>query len=162
MLDLILCRSVVGFGIGQAASYQTFLNDHGRASIGLVPTLILQELWLTYSFLSATVPCLRPLLGAFNSGALLMTAPGGSSTQRSGYASRSIALETFKRSFRGTESEVNRKTSAGNLRPDEPFYGVNIGHDDQRVAGEGASLASDGSEQMIIRRDTQIRIHVES
>ncbi|KAK4553199.1 hypothetical protein LTR86_009729 [Recurvomyces mirabilis] len=120
---------MLGFTFGQAAACQNFLDEHGRSSIGLVPTLVLQELWLTYSFLSAAIPCMRPLLGAFNSGALLMTSPGNSSTIRSTYAHGSFTLTSLKETFRHTihRADITGQPSASNLRPDDAFYGVGEG-----------------------------------
>ncbi|KAK5739631.1 hypothetical protein LTR17_005115 [Elasticomyces elasticus] len=148
--------SVVVFGISQAVAYNHFLKHHNRASIGLLPTLSLQELWLMYSFISATIPCMRSFLGAFGGPRLAVISPGN--TMQSGNGSRGTALSTLKRRLSG---EKGRETSTrmshkANFRPDGPFYGVDIRHEERTGAGDDNSLASDGSEQMIIRRDTQM------
>ncbi|KAK3626087.1 hypothetical protein LTR22_023303 [Elasticomyces elasticus] len=149
---------VVVFGISQAVAYDRFLQDHNRASIGLLPTLSLQELWLMYSFISATIPSMRSFLGAFGSPRLAAISPGD--TMQSGYGSRGYPLSTLKRPFRGEKGRAAsaRVLSQANLRPDGPFYGVDIRHEERKRADDGNSVASDGSEQMIIRRDTQIRV----
>jgi len=115
-----------------------------------------------YSFISATIPCMRSFLGAFGSPRLAVTSPGN--TMQSGYGSRGIALCTLKEPFRGEKGRaaLARVSSKANLRPDGLFYGVDIRHEERKRAGDGNSLASDGSEQMIIRRDTQIRVERET
>ncbi|KAK5706032.1 hypothetical protein LTR97_001018 [Elasticomyces elasticus] len=153
---------VVVFGISQAVAYNHFLKHHNRASIGLLPTLSLQELWLMYSFISATIPCMRSFLGAFGSPRLAVISPGN--TKQSGYGSQGTALSTLKRRFSGEKGREAsaRVSSKANFRPDGPFYGVDIRHEEREGAGDDNSLASDGSEQMIIRRDTQIHIEREA
>ncbi|KAK3616427.1 hypothetical protein LTR22_027071 [Elasticomyces elasticus] len=153
---------VIVLGISQAVAYDRFLRHHNRTSIGLLPTLSLQELWLMYSFISATIPCIRSFLGAFGSPKVAVTSPRN--TMQSGYGSRDTALNTLKKPFRGEKGRaaLARVSSKANLRPDGPFYGVDIRHEERRRAGDGNSLASDGSEQMIIRRDTQIRVEREA
>ncbi|KAK5735071.1 hypothetical protein LTR17_008407 [Elasticomyces elasticus] len=153
---------VVVFGISQAVAYNHFLKHHNRASIGLLPTLSLQELWLMYSFISATIPCMRSFLGAFGSPRLAVISPGN--TKQSGYGSQGTAFSTLKRPF-GSEKggdASGRVSSKTNFRPDGPFYGVDIRHEERKGAGDDNSLASDGSEQMIIRRDTQIHVEREA
>ncbi|KAK5677177.1 hypothetical protein LTS10_010366 [Elasticomyces elasticus] len=153
---------VVVFGISQAVAYNHFLKHHNRASIGLLPTLSLQELWLMYSFISATIPCMRSFLGAFGSPRLAIISPGN--TKQSGYGSQGTALSTLKRPFgseKGGDASA-RVSSKANFRPDGPFYGVDIRHEERKGAGDDNSLASDGSEQMIIRRDTQIHVEREA
>ncbi|KAK3614085.1 hypothetical protein LTR56_027491 [Elasticomyces elasticus] len=83
---------------------------------------------------------------------------------QSGYGSRDTAFNTLKKPFRGEKGRAAsaRVSSKANLRPDAPFYGVDIRHEERGRAGDGNSLASDGSEQMIIRRDTQIRVEREA
>ncbi|KAK5695097.1 hypothetical protein LTR17_024622 [Elasticomyces elasticus] len=149
-------------GISQAVAYERFLKHLNRASIGLLPTLSLQELWLMYSFISATIPCMRSFLDAFGSPRLAVTCPRN--TMQSGYGSRGTALSTLKRPFRGEKASAAsvRVSSNANHRPDGPFYGVDIRRQERKRAGDGNSLASDGSEQMIIRQDTQIRVEREA
>ncbi|KAK4900466.1 hypothetical protein LTR49_027445 [Elasticomyces elasticus] len=83
---------------------------------------------------------------------------------QSGHGSRGTSLSTLKRPFRGEKARAApaRVSSKAILRPDGPFYGVDIRHEERKRIGDGNSLASDGSEQMIIRRDTQIRVERES
>jgi len=92
-----------------------------------------------------------------------MTAPGNSSTHPSTYVHGSFALTSLKRTFGNTSdrADMTGQPSASNLRPDDAFYGVDIRHEERGGTGEEDSLASDASEQMIIRRNTQIKVHTE-
>ena len=58
----------------------------------------------------------------------------------------------------GIDSQRGTNTSNLRLRPDQTKYDVGVEHRQRRPAGEQDSLASDGSEQMIIRRDTHIHV----
>ncbi|KAK6417399.1 hypothetical protein LTR81_009148 [Elasticomyces elasticus] len=104
---------VVAIGISQAVAYTHFLKHHNRASIGLLPKLSLQRLWPMYSFISATIPCMRSFLGAFGSPRLAVISPGN--TKQSGYGSQGTALSTLKRSFgseKGGDASVRVSSKA--------------------------------------------------
>ncbi|KAK3642940.1 hypothetical protein LTR56_010537 [Elasticomyces elasticus] len=115
--DGVACSSntarVVAIGISQAVAYTHFLKHHNRASIGLLPKLSLQRLWPMYSFISATIPCMRSFLGAFGSPRLAVISPGN--TKQSGYGSQGTALSTLKRSFgseKGGDASVRVSSKA--------------------------------------------------
>jgi hypothetical protein len=162
--DLTTQYSVPIFAIGQAVAYQRYLMRDSNSSIGLVPTLTLQELWLMFSFISATIPCMRSFLNAFQSLNFAVTSPTNTKhTTHTG--SQGIALESLKRTFHSAEAMngMHRVPSTStSFRPGTSSYGVEIRHEEPGLGEEGASIASDGSERMIIRRDTQIRVEQES
>ncbi|KAK3617203.1 hypothetical protein LTR22_026810 [Elasticomyces elasticus] len=147
----------------QAVTYKRFLNG-GRTSIDLVPTLALQEIWLVYSLLSSTIPALRAFVGAFTTQGLIIT---NHSTIKQSSQGRSIALSSMNggKHRQGAGHDVLAHSLArSNSRPDVA-YGVHVGYTNKLRAAidrsEQGSIRSDGSEQRIIRVDTQIELRHE-
>jgi len=147
---------VILFSIAQTVTYLHFLES-GRANIDLVPTLVLQELWLAYSFISSTIPCMRSFVGAFSGSRMMITTinPSVSTYARGGSG---IALGTLKKSSRIKSANV---TCVDEFGSDNAGYKVAVGQGRKRRNGEGDSVASDGSEQMIIRCNTRIQVDSE-
>jgi hypothetical protein len=152
---------VIALAIAQAAAYARFLSN-GKASIGLVPTLALQELWLMYALISSTIPCLQAFVGAFTTNGLVIAGQTTIQVSRQGN-SNSIPLSSLRTNRSGaSRAGVSNKKA---VWPDPGLYDVGVTHGaNMRAAdrGDGQSIASDGSQQMIIRRDTQIDVHSEA
>lgn len=152
------------FAIIQAVTYKRFL-DGGRTSIGLVPTLAFQELWLVYSLLSSTVPCLRGAVGAFTTNGLIIT---NKTTMNESNQGHSIAMSVMRSANRnrqdGADDAFAHSLDKSNFRRGVA-YDVDVSHGMQRRTaedrGEQASVASDSSEQMIIKRDTRVDVQIE-
>lgn len=144
-------RSVIVFGIAQTVTYLRFLNG-GKTSIGLVSTLVLQEIWFQYSFISCTVLCMRAFIRAFSTPKLNV---GGALNTSSG-----IALTSMKRSRTGRDpnTSVVPIPGASNFRPDVAMYDVDVTNGRKRRTADGDSITSDDSQQMIIRRETHIQV----
>ncbi|KAK5731942.1 hypothetical protein LTS12_027194, partial [Elasticomyces elasticus] len=156
-------RSMI-FAIVQAVTYKRFLNG-GRTSIGLVPTLALQEIWLVYSLLSSTVPCLRGFVGAFTTNGLIITTQTTMNQSNQGHSIALSLRKDGKRNRRGVDDDAfAHSLDKSNLCPGVA-YDVDVSHGNEwwTVAdrGEQASVASDSSEQMIIKRDTRVDVQIE-
>jgi len=144
-------------------AYVRFL-DGERASIGSVTTLVLQETWLAYSMISNTVPCLRSFVGAFTTNGLVVTRYGTTISVTKG---SSIALNSLRRANNDDPDDIpiGLTHTKKSLRPDMALYRVGITRGiDRRAeeAGDVDSMASDGSERMIIRRATEVQVQFDT
>ena len=137
-------NSTIVLTVALTAEYLTHGGNHAWV-------LILQEVLLCYSFMSATVPCIRSFLGAFFSP--FQTLPGFGTSFKTTTVN-SIAL-------RSMDKKVAPKTDEVPLRTDVAEYGVDIGHGPRRRTEDGDSVVSDGSERMIIRGNTEIQVRNE-
>ena len=130
--------------IAQIAAHVNF-EITGPTSLLAAPTLILQELTLCSSFITCTVPCLRSFVGAFNSGGTF----GTLSKKGNSYALASMVPHS-----RGRSTYSRTDPNQIRTRRDLAQHGVSVVHDTR----DDRSVASDGSEQMIIRRETRVAI----
>lgn len=115
------------------------------ASVDAAPVLILQELTLCSSFITCTTPCLRSFVSAFSSGGVY-----GAATVKGG----SYALQSMKKGSNGRSQVSRREPEDMHMRGDSVHHGADAVHE----RGDETSIASDGSEQMIIRRETRVAV----
>jgi hypothetical protein len=142
--------SVAGLGIVSLHSYLNHLH-YGRTSIGLATSICWQEAWLSYSLMSATIPCLKGFIKSFTTAGMA----GAINPTSSGHDTRgaSFAMDSI-RSARNIR-----------LRPEPVAHTAEIysGHStdhthshgqsrDEQVREENGSTASKGSKEMIIKK----------
>lgn len=126
-------------------SYLTFLSS-GAPNIGIVPTLSWQQILLCYALMSATIPVLKGFIGRFKTADLVRIDPNSSA----GRYGASYALDTMR--------SATHKHGDIKLRPDGPNeITTDVYHDNHN--GEGGSIASGDSEQMIIHRRVDFTVH---
>ena len=150
---------VAALFIGYVVSLTAY-SRKGRPAVDAVDYLTLQQALLSYSLMSATIPCLKGFLGRFQTGDLarlteseLMCSRGsrfGTETN-----SRSHRLSTMDRQRVG-KAERTQDELTVSLRPDVL--------QDSRVyaqtGGDNGSIRSYGSDQMIIHRRVDIDVDV--
>jgi len=130
--------------IAQTAKTASFVNSDFAGSQA-APVMILQELTLCASFITCTTPCLRSFVSAFNSGASY-----GTATVKGG----SYALQSIKKNSNNRSHFSRREPEDMHMRLDSVQHGAAAVHE----RSDGTSINSDGSEQMIIRRETRVAV----
>lgn len=141
----------------QTTAYVAFLRKD-RAPTGVEKPLILQELLLCYSLLSATIPCMRTFVGAFRGHSLTLTDPSmpvHSSYELSNtyWLSTMVHSEATERGLSGIDATSGYEL---NQRPGQVSFDFSVEHRQGSQSLERLSSASDGSDRMIIRRDTRV------
>ena len=123
----------------------------------MVSTLNWQEILLSYSLMSATIPCLKGFLGRFQTGDLARLSEND--TQFYGYGSQksqprskgqSYALESIKSKIEHKRSSNVPEAEFSGFRGDNPQHTANAFATNRN--GDDSSTRSDSSEQMIIHR----------
>lgn len=118
--------------------------------------LVLQDILLTYSFISATIPCVRSFLGAFFSP--FLSFPGFARTLQGSTTGYSVALRSLSSKKDTVTSQANEDVHVL-MRPDQARYEIQIRHSQSRRAEGTRSVGSDDSERMMIRRQTEVYVH---
>ncbi|KAK4983106.1 hypothetical protein LTR50_007415 [Elasticomyces elasticus] len=159
---------VAALFIIQTSAYLDFLQD--GPSVDLAATIALQQILLCCSLIAASIPCLRSFLWAFMSNGLRTFNAGNSTTTPS--HSGNVALTYInqnstsgaRQQLDGVAVSNSKNDVASNirLRPDLQEHNANVSrgyHQDRKPeSGEDASVNSEGSEQMIIRRNVEFEI----
>ena len=166
-------RQKRGFSIAYlnsvAALFIVFLRayvqyrQHGRPTIDIVDTMVLQQILCGYSLMSATTPCLKGFLAGFRTGDLTRlsdenTTYGMSHGQTSGRRTRqqSYALETLKSEHQEESPQADESAGLAH-RPPEVFSSASAYAEPSGENGDG-SVNSFGSEQMIIHRKVEFGV----
>ncbi|KAK5120384.1 hypothetical protein LTR85_006323 [Meristemomyces frigidus] len=157
----ITVMAAFAFRVGVAIIFIVYLESyihfrqHGKDSIGAVNSIILQEVLIAYSLISATIPCLKGFLGRFQTGDLAKLSESETRQtygSRGGAQSQSYALSSLDR-----EGMSRRRPTQKDFIQLQP---VNVEHSATASGGDNtsASLRSFGSEQMIIHKRTEVDI----
>lgn len=148
------------------STYLHFTHS-SRNNIGIVTPLVLEQCLISYSLMSATIPCLKGFVKRFTTGGIGYTIDASQNYSMSGSRSRgrgqggSYALQSLDGKGRGQGDEgVGAREGDGGgmrLRPDTGGYARKVevaGGKGERREREG-SLNSDSSQHMIIHRQVE-------
>ncbi|KAK3073972.1 hypothetical protein LTR53_003976 [Teratosphaeriaceae sp. CCFEE 6253] len=150
---------VIGFLVAFLKSYIDFLQ-HGRASIDSVDHLILQQALLAYALSSATIPCLKNFLGRFQTGDLARLSENEMTRYGTGSHSASQG-QSYNMHSLDREGRSKKRASRSHfvkLQPDAAAEHSARVYAVQNDRDNGMSVRSFGSDQMIIRKKTDIDI----
>lgn len=130
--------------------------------IALVPVLVLQQVQLCWSLISSTIPNLKSFVKSFSSGFGIQLDPSLTNAYGSGRIGRGTGYElgsmrphgtSKSRSGTGSYNDIERPTAL----PQQVQDGKNHPH-----ARDQESITSAGSQDHIIRKDVQWKIHYET
>lgn len=138
--------------------YLDFIR-HGRNNIDIVPTVAMEELWVTLALVSASAPALMRLAKRFTTSGVTVGTTLASS--RSGTRTKELThkLASFnKNKVTPTTSKIASSNMV--LRPDEGFGTVTINA--TKATGEGASIGSNAESQIGILRQVEFDVSYEA
>jgi hypothetical protein len=143
-------------------------NRGGRTNIGIVPSIAMEQLWLTLALVSASTPALMRIAKRFTTSGVTLGTTYGSSRSRSESRSKEIshALTNFTKSRDRTQPRTSNIDGNGNgnnggeLRPDQGINTISI--DAAKNRGEGASIGSTAESHVGILRKVDFDVSSES
>jgi len=139
-----------------------------------VPTTICRQTEIFYAIMASTIPCLRPFLASFFTGfgamggeTVIAGSQVGNSREKSSYALGSMqsaesAARREKRKSRGLRGGRRSSRDLDNFGNDSQNQ-AHVSHDtgnSSRTAADAASITSNDSTKMIIKKEVQW--HVDS
>jgi hypothetical protein len=135
-------------------SYRSFFS-HGRSNIGIVATLVWQEVLLCFALVSATIPVLKGFIGRFTTADLVCIDPSGSGLRSHQNSSNAAYGDSYAmRSLSRPEHRSHSSKEEGDtimLRPKaDGEMTMDIYHDNH--PREDESIGSAGSDQLGIYR----------
>lgn len=119
--------AVAAFSIVYMVSYVSYLNGHGNTQ-GIAVSVAWQEILLGFSLLSASIPCLRSFLWAFQSNQL-QTTLGGSTNEETSTPKSSPGPWQNQMSLRPSNlarMQQPSRASEPRLRPDKTEYKCDV------------------------------------
>jgi len=167
---LFVAALFIGFLVNHLRYLSRFEEGSGSASLAIVPSLIWLETLLSYALLSTTIPCLKGFLGRFQTGDLARlnetTAEYGYGSQNGSRFGSKCQEHNFALRSLTKHSKSRGSGRIGNsMSPLKELRSAKVGHSAMayggRARGENASIQSDGSEQLIIHRHTEIDVTTE-
>lgn len=144
--------------IALALRFWTAFIEHGQDSIDLVEPLVCLQVFLCWSVVSVTIPCLRPIALKFTThGTIILGESGSSAPASTTYGSRSVPKASRTRS--GATS-MRARPEEWELRPD--LFMRTTWHDTSVAVtnGDRTSSTSIGSEQLFIRKTVELETSV--
>ncbi|KAK6392273.1 hypothetical protein LTR65_003729 [Meristemomyces frigidus] len=135
-------------------SYAAYLSG-GRPGIGMVTTLVWQEVWIAYALMSATVPILKGFVGRFTTAALVRIDQSGSGMRSGTYPSAATLGSGVHGRAEGTRGEAIELRLIGHAE-----NSAEVWHEEERREAE--SIASNGSEKMIIQRRMEWEVRTDA
>lgn len=143
-------------------------NRGGRTNIGIVPSIAMEQLWLTLALISASTPALMRIAKRFITSGVTLGTTYGSSRSRSASRSKEIshALASLTKSRDRTEPQTSNVDGningnrGGELRPDQGINTISI--DAAKKRGEGASIGSTAESHVGILRKVDFDVSSET
>jgi hypothetical protein len=139
--------------------YLNFIK-HGRDNIDIVPTVAMEELWVTLALVSASTPALMRLAKRFTTSGVTLGTTHASSKSGSRTKEFTHKLASFNNKNKLTSTTSQTATSNMVLRPDEGFGTVVINA--TKATGEGASIGSNAESHIGILRQVEFDVSYES
>lgn len=137
--------------------YLDFIR-HGRDNIDIVPTVAMEELWVTLALVSASTPALMRLAKRFTTSGVTL---GTTQASRSGSKTKEFTHKLASFNKNKTSSTTSQIASSNMvLRPDEGFGTVVINA--TKAAGEGASIGSNAESHIGILRQVEFDVSYEA
>ncbi|KAF2257664.1 hypothetical protein CC78DRAFT_527498 [Lojkania enalia] len=154
---------VIGFGAAHM-HYVGYYANSDDASKAMIPALVYQQFELFWALLSATIPTLKAFMRSFNSGfGMEIDLDGyGSGYGSNGYYNGTYPLESLKNatapngvvtSTPETRARGQKSTGTGPQSAAGSVRGRGASVASERIGTE--TVNSDGSQEMIIRREVQ-------
>ncbi|KAK5057811.1 hypothetical protein LTR84_011812 [Exophiala bonariae] len=171
LLFALKCQVVLAFAFRLPVAaisivHLKYVSDYTISSnpgIALVPVLVLQQVQLSWSLIAATIPNLKSFVKSFSSGFGIQLDPSLTNAYGSGRNGRGTGYElgsirpngtSKSRSGTGSYNDIERPTALPQQMQDD---GKNHPH-----ARDQESITSAGSQDHIIRKDVQWKIHYET
>ncbi|KIX01115.1 uncharacterized protein Z518_10181 [Rhinocladiella mackenziei CBS 650.93] len=146
-----------------------FVSDYTNSSnpgIALVPVLVLQQVQLCWSLISATIPNLKSFVKSFSSGFGIRLDPSTTQLYGSGRYGRSNGggYELGSVQGKGTSKSRSANRSYNDIEgqatlPQQMRHGNTV---TTATARDQESIESGGSQDHIIRKDVQWKVHYET
>lgn len=143
-----------------------YVSDYTMSSnpgVALVPVLVLLQVQLCWSLIAATVPNLKSFVKSFSSGFGIQLDPSLTQAYGSGRLGRGTGYELGSMGQKGTSKSRSGNASYNDIEGPtalpQQMQDSSKGHKNAR---DQESIASAGSQDHIIRKDVQWRIHYEN
>lgn len=163
---------ILAFGLrlpvmGFAATHLHYVSNYAEStnvSQAMIPALVYQQFELFWSLLAATIPTLKAFMRSFNSGfGMEIDIDGyGSGYGSRGYYNGSFPLESLQHTTAPNGNVISKpgtrasQKSNANSRTGGPRGGAGSSRSEIQAV---ASVASDGSQELIIQKEVQWSVH---
>lgn len=143
-----------------------YVSDYTISSnpgIALVPVLVLQQVQLCWSLISATIPNLKSFVKSFSSGFGIQLDPSLTQAYGSGRLGRGTGYELGSLGPKGVSKSRSGNQSYNDIeRPTALPQQMQDNMKSHPNARDQESITSAGSQDHIIRKDVQWKIHYET
>ena|SRR2546423_4269615 len=139
--------------------YLDFIK-HGRDNIDIVSTVAMEELWVTFALVSASIPTLMRIAKRFTTSGVTMGTTYASNRSGSRMKEFSHKLASFNQNKSTTATSKVEASGDMILRRDEGFSAVNINA--TKTRGEGVSIDSNAESHIGILRQVEFDVSYET
>lgn len=130
--------------------------------IALVPAVVILQVQLCWSLISATIPNLKSFVKSFSSGFGIQLDPSVTQAYGSGRYGRSNGYEMGSVNGQGTSKSRSANRSYNDIEEQHPLPQQIVAGNKAGTSRDHESIDSGGSQDHIIRKDVQWKIHYES
>jgi hypothetical protein len=170
MKRYIKAQVVIAFGfrlpvVGFALAHLHYVSKYAKAedvSKAIIPALVYQQFELFWALMAATIPTLKAFMRSFNSGFGMEIDLDGSNYGSRNYYNGSFPLHSLQNAT-APNGEVSRPATKTRTNTSETGGTMSSrrGHGTKEILREATSVASDGSQELIIQREVKWSVYHE-